>query len=120
MMSGSLLLLALATVLRGVSSLMSPLADGAVPEPAFLGGAFVVLAAGAAVTALVGTVLVVARRHGSAAEAERRIEATDQQVAAALKRRTLNRGRVRLDDEQPAGSPGKSAEKPTPAIRRSG
>jgi len=124
--SGSLLVLTLATVLRGVPSFMSALADGAVPEPAFLDGAFVVLAAGAAMAALAGIALVVARRQGSrsevaAAEAERRIEATDQKVAAALKRRTLNRGRVRFDNEQPARSPGRPSEKRTArAIRRSG
>ena len=115
MWPSSLLVLALATVLRGVPSFASSLTGGAVPEPAFPSGTFVMLAVGAATTAVVGVVLVVARRYGpgskvAAAEAERQIEATDKKVTAALNRRTLNRGRVRFDDDQGASSPAKLSQ----------
>jgi hypothetical protein len=122
-----LLTQALATVLGGVPSFASGLTDGTVPAQALVVDATVImLAAGAVTVAVAGVVLVVARRRGPGSEmaiaaAERQIEATDEKVAAALQRRTLNRGRVRFDDELTSGARTAPSDDASPrAIRRSG
>ena len=103
----AILALALATALRGVPSIASAAVEGAASEPA-LDGTAITLAAGAAAVTVGGVVMVVARRRyptgEMATEAERRLEATEEKVAAALTRRTLNRGRLRFDDDVVAGS----------------
>lgn len=78
-----------------------------------------VIAVAAVTAALLGIALAIARRRrpGPTIEAERRTEATDRLVAAALIRRTLNRrGRPHFDDEAMAGSPRTQSE--TPIARR--
>ena len=101
--------LALATALGGVSSF------AVAAEPASIA-----LAVGAVAATLAGVVLLVARRRGSAAGAadqQRSSEATDQAVSAALTRRMVNRGRLRVDDEVLTGS---SSAPSARAARRSG
>jgi hypothetical protein len=101
------LALALATALGGVPSFAAAATEAIDGEPPS-NAAVMALAVGAAAVALAGLVLLVARRRGSAsdmADRERSTEATDQVVSAALTRRTLSRGRLRLDDDVIAGSP---------------
>lgn len=90
-------------------------ADGAA-EPAF-DGTTVTVAAGLAAVAIGGIVLLVARRRGAGRQmsiaAQRRAEAIEENVSAALTRRTLHRGRLRLDDEVMSGS----RRAPSPASR---
>ncbi len=103
----AILILAFATALRGVPSMASASVDGAAAEPS-LDGTTVTLAAGAAAVTIGGIALVVARRRGAgvhvSSAAERRAEATAEKVTAALTRRTLHRGRLRIDDDVVAGS----------------
>ena len=122
-----LLILALTTVLRGVPSLASGLSAATVPEPAFVVDATVIMTGAAAVTVvLVGVALAISRRRRPGSQvaieaAERRSEATDEKVAAALQRRTLSRGRLRIDDDLMSGATTPLSEDATPrGIRRSG
>lgn len=120
----AILILALATALRGVPSMASASADGAAAEPS-LDGTAVTLAAGAAAVTIGGIVLVVARRRGAGRQtptaAERRAEATEEKVTAALRRRTLHRGRLRIDHDVVAGSrPAPSRDSMSRAKRRTG
>jgi len=112
----AILVLALATALSGVPSMASAPADGAAAEPAF-DGTTVTVAAGLAAVAIGGIVLLVARRRGAGRQmssaAQRRAEAIEENVTAALTRRTLHRGRLRLDDEVMSGS----RRAPSPASR---
>ena len=88
--------LALATALGGEPSF------AVAAEPASIA-----LVVGAVAATLAGLVLVVVRRRGSVADAadqQRSSEATDQAVSAALTRRMVNRGRLRVDDEVLSGS----------------
>ena len=104
MRSRIVLALGLAMALRGVPSFASA-ADVTVPDPGTLDGAVVPIVAGAAAISVAGIVLLVtrSRRPGAdlaaTAAAERAIEAADDEVTAALQRRTLRRGRIRVDDE---------------------
>lgn len=101
-----ILVLALATALSGVPSMASATADGAAAEPA-LDGTTVTVAAGLAAVTIGGIVLLVTRRRGAGRQmspaAQRRAEAIEENVTAALTRRTLHRGRLRLDDEVMSG-----------------
>jgi hypothetical protein len=108
----AILILALATALRGVPSVASAAGDGAGAEPS-LDGTTVTLAAGAATVTVGGIVLLVARRRR--AGDERRAAATQERVTAALMRRTLDRGRLRFDDNVVAGS--RTASSPTAPSR---
>lgn len=104
MRSRILLAVGLATALGGVPSFASA-ADGTVPEQGPLDGSAVPIVVGAAAISLAGIVMLVTRRRGprgelAATAAERAIEAADDEVTAALQRRTLRRGRMRVDDEQ--------------------
>ena len=116
MLPGMVLQMALVAVPPGVPSFAS-FASIMVDADA-LGGPVVMIAAGTGTAVLLAAVLAFAwrRRPASriaAAEAQRRNEATDRRVAAALIRRTLNRrGRPHFDDE--AGSPGTPSENPVP------
>lgn len=118
MRSRFLLALGLAAALRGVPSFASA-ADATVPEPSPLDGAVVPIVAGAAAISVAGIVLLVARSRrpgadpAATAAAERAIEAADDGVTAALQRRTLRRGRMRVDDD-----PGDAVQRSEP--RRSG
>ena len=111
MRSRVVLAIALATVLRGVPSFASA-SEAAVPDPSPWEGATIPLVAGAVTATLAGTVLLVAARRrtssGSAAGTAAALGATEDEVAAALQRRTLRRGRVRIEDEPPAGADGVS------------
>ena len=82
-------------------------ADGAAAEPS-LDGTTVTVAAGLAAVTIGGIVLLVTRRRGTGRQlspaAQRRAEAIEENVTAALTRRTLHRGRLRLDDEVMSGS----------------
>lgn len=119
MRSRTLLALGLATALRGVPSFASA-ADATAPEPETLDGAVVPIVAGATAISVAGIVLLVARSRrpgadlAATAAAERAIEAADDEVTAALQRRTLRRGRMRVDDEA-----GDAVQRPAPP-RRSG
>lgn len=104
MRSRILLALLLATALRGAPSFASA-ADATAPEPGTQDGAVGPIVAGAAAISVAGIVLLVARSRrpgaglAATAAAERAIEAADDEVTAALQRRTLRRGRMRVDDE---------------------
>jgi hypothetical protein len=119
MRSRILLALGLATALRGVPSFASA-AGATAPEPSPRDGAVVPIVAGAAAISVAGIVLLVSRSRrpgtdpSATAEAERAIEAADDKVTAALQRRTLRRGRMRVDDE--SGDPVQRSSPP----RRSG
>lgn len=107
MRSRVLLAIAVATVLRGVPSFASA-AEVAVPDPSPWEGAAIPLAVGAATATLAGVVLLLAARRrtpsGNAAGTAAAIDATEEAaVAAALQRRTLRRGRVRIEDEPSPG-----------------
>ncbi len=106
MLSPAILVLAFATALSGVPSMASA-ADGAAAEPS-LDGTTVTVAAGVAAVTIGGIVLLVTRRRGAGRQmspaAQRRAEAIEEYVTAALTRRTLHRGRLRLDDEVMSGS----------------
>ena len=120
----AILILALATALSGVPSMASASPDGAAAEPSLDGNA-VRLAAGAAAVTIGGIVLVAARRREAGGQtpsaAERRAEATAEKVSAALTRRTLHRGRLRIDDDVVAGSrPAPSRDSMSRAKRRTG
>ncbi|MGH2417047.1 MAG: hypothetical protein ACRDFY_01810 [Candidatus Limnocylindria bacterium] len=109
MRSRVLLAIAVATVLRGVPSFASA-AEVAIPDPSPWEGAAIPLAAGAATATLAGVVLLLAARRrtasGSADGTAAAIDATeDEAVAAALQRRAVRRGRVRIEDE-PSPDPG--------------
>lgn len=107
MLSPTILVLALATALSGVPSMASAPADGAAAEPS-LDGTTVTVAAGVAAVTIGGIVLLVTRRRGAGRQmspaAQRRAEAIEESVTAALTRRTLHRGRLRLDDEVMSGA----------------
>ena len=107
MLSPAILVLALATALSGVPSMASAPADGAAGEPS-LDGTTVTVAAGVAAVTIGGIVLLVTRRRGAGRQlspaAQRRAEAIEENVTAALTRRTLHRGRLRLDDEVMSGA----------------
>lgn len=107
MLSRAILVLALATALSGVPSMASAPAEGAAAEPA-LDGTAVTVAAGVAAVTIGGVVLLVTRRRGAGRQvspaAQRRAEAIEENVTAALTRRTLHRGRLRLDDEVMSGA----------------
>lgn len=115
------LVLALTTALGGAPLSAAGPTDAVAGEPP-TNAAVVTLAVGAAAVTLAGIVLLVARRRGSASNAadqERSSEATDQVVRAALTRRTLNRGRLRLDDDVMAGSPPAPSPESTERASRS-
>ena len=116
MLARTILVLALAMALRGVPSVSSAPADGAAAEPS-LDGTTVTVAAGVAAVTIGGIVLLVTRRRGTGRQmspaAQRRAEAIEEDVTAALTRRTLHRGRLRLDDEVMSGS----RRAPSPATR---
>jgi len=107
MLARTILVLALAMALRGVPSVSSAPADGAVAESS-LDGTTVTVAAGVAAVTVGGLVLLAARRRGTGRRtspaAQRRAEAIEENVTAALTRRTLHRGRLRLDDEVMSGA----------------
>jgi len=125
MWSRALPTLALVAALPGVPSVAYFAFDGTLVDADALGGPPVMIAAAAGMAALLGIALAIARRRrpGStiaADEAERRNEATDRLVAAALIRRTLNRrGRPHFDDEGMAGSPTQSETRVARRMRRS-
>jgi hypothetical protein len=97
-----LLAMALATVLSGVPSFASA-AEVVVAEPSPWEGAAVPLAVGAATATLAGVVLLLAarrRRPSGSTAGTAAIDATEEEVvAAALQRRTVRRGRVRIEDD---------------------
>lgn len=107
MLSPAILVLALATALSGVPSMASAPADGAAAEPS-LDGTTVTVAAGLAAVTIGGIVLLVTRRRGAGRRispaAQRRAEAIEENVTAALTRRTLHRGRLPLDEKVMSGS----------------
>jgi hypothetical protein len=110
MRSRSLIALGLATALGGVPSFASA-ADAALPGASAVDPMAVLIAVGAASAALAAGIVLAARRRrppaepgGGATEAARAIEAADDEVTAALQRRTLRRGRIRVDDELAAGN----------------
>ena len=106
MLSPAILVLALATALSGVPSMASAPADGAAAELS-LDGTTVTVAGGLAAVTIGGIVLLVTRRRGRrqmSPAAQRQAEAIEENVTAALTRRTLHRGRLRLDDEVMSGS----------------
>jgi len=107
MLSPGILVLALATALSGVPSMASAPADGAAAQPS-LDGTTITVAAGAAAVTIGGIVLLLARRRGAGRQmssaAKRRAEAIEENVTAALTRRTLHRGRLPFDDEVMSGS----------------
>jgi hypothetical protein len=117
MWSRTILLLAVVTALPRVPSIEYVAFAGALVDVEALGGPVVMIAAGTGMAALLGIVLAIARRRRSgssiaADEAERRNEATDRRVAAALIRRTLNRrGRPHFDDDA-TPAPGRPSESP--------
>ena len=106
MLPTAILVLTLATALSGVPSMASASVDGAAVEPS-LDGTTVTVAAGVAAVTIGGIVLLVARRRGAGRQmssaAQRRAEAIQENVTAALTRRTLHRGRLRFDDEVMSG-----------------
>jgi membrane protein implicated in regulation of membrane protease activity len=116
MLTPAILVLAFATALSGVPSMASATADGAAAEPS-LDGTTVTVAAGLAAVTIGGIVLLVTRRRGTGRRlspaAQRRAEAIEENVTAALTRRTLHRGRLRLDDEVMSGA----HRAPAPASR---
>ena len=107
MLSPAILVLALATALSGVPSVALAQADGAAAESQ-LDGTTITVAAGLAALTIGGIVLLVTRRRGAGRRmspaAQRQADAIEENVTAALTRRTLNRGRLRLDDEVMSGS----------------
>jgi len=116
MLPRAILVLALAMALRGVPSMASGPADGAAAEPS-LDGTSVTVGAGVAAVTIGGIVLLVTRRRGAGRQmspaAQRRADAIEENVTAALTRRTLHRGRLRLDDEVMSGA----RRAPAPASR---
>ena len=116
MLPHAILVLALATALSGVPSMASAPADGAAAEPS-LDGTTVTVAAGLAAVTIGGIVLLFTRRRGAGRQmspaAQRRADAIEENVTAALTRRTLHRGRLRFDDEVMSGS----RRAPSPASR---
>lgn len=114
MLPTAILVLALATALSGVPSMASAPANAAAAEPS-LDDTTVTVAAGVAAVTIGGIVLLVTRRRSGGRQmslaAQRRAEAIEENVTAALTRRTLHRGRLRLDDEVMSGS----RRAPTPA-----
>ena len=115
MLARTILVLALAMALRGVPSVSSGTADGAAAEPS-LDGTTVTVAAGLAAVTIGGIVLLVTRRRGAGRQmspaAQRRAADIEENVTAALTRRTLHRGRLRLDDEVMSG-PGRAPITPS-------
>ena len=117
MLSPALLVLAFATALGGVPSMALASADGGAAESS-LDGTTVTVAAGLAAVTIGGLVLLATRRRGTGRRlspaAQRRADAIEENVTAALTRRTLHRGRLRLDDEVMSGA---RRAAPAPASR---
>jgi hypothetical protein len=113
--SRSLLAFGLTTALGGVPSFASA-ARSAVGEASALDGGVAPIVAGAVAISVAGIVLLVRRRQSAAPDApgtpaERSIkDAGDEAITAALRARTLRRGRMRLDDD--AGNAGRRSTPP--------
>jgi hypothetical protein len=114
MSSRHLVALGFATALGGVPSFASA-AGSAVGEASAIDGGVASIVAGAVAISVAGVVLLVRRRQGAAhaqpgtpaGRATR--EAHDEAITAALRARTLRRGRMRLEDE-----PGTAVRRSTP------
>jgi hypothetical protein len=99
MRSRILLVVALASLLRAVPAFASVGADATVPPPAW-DGAVVSIAAVVVTVTLAVVALLVTRGRGAGPQVRSAAaELADDQVAAALQRRTLRRARLRIDDE---------------------
>jgi membrane protein implicated in regulation of membrane protease activity len=119
MRSRTLLVAALASLLCAVPTLASAGVEATVPSAAW-DGALVPIAAVVVTVTLAMLALLVTRRRAPQVPSAA-TEAAEDQVAATLQRRTLRRGRLRLDDEamQEAGEAIAAAAPARPA-RRSG
>jgi membrane protein implicated in regulation of membrane protease activity len=122
MRSRIILVVALASLLGAAPAFASAGADATVPPPAWDGPVLPITAVVVvAVTLAVVALLLTRRRDAGPQVASAAAERAEDHVAAALQRRTLRRGRLRLDDEamRDAGETPAAAAPARPA-RRSG
>jgi hypothetical protein len=94
-----ILVVGLASPLGAVPALASAGADATVPPPAWDGAVVPIVVVVVAVTLAVVAMLLTRRRGARPQVASAAADRAEDHVAAALQRRTLRRGRLRLDDE---------------------